>query len=208
MFRALLFLVPLFALAAEPAWQPIFDGRTGNGWKVYRSQGFPEHGWEVEEHEAALHAVHGNMMACLATDQIYDNFELSFEWKISPGGNAGVFYSNRKWNEQGNYRVHSSRGQEYQILDDELSAEGAVAHKSAASLYGKVAPIPDKPLRPAGEWNTGKIIVQGLYAEHWLNGVRVLSYWLNPDEKVASPIVLQHHHDEAWFRNLRIRRLP
>lgn len=208
MFRALLFLVPLFAFAAEPVWQPIFDGRTGNGWKVYRSQGFPEHGWEVEEQEAALHAVHGNMMACLATDQIYDNFELSFEWKISPGGNAGVFYSNRKWNEQGNYRVHSSRGQEYQILDDELSAEGAVAHKSAASLYGRVAPIPDKPLRPAGEWNTGKIIVQGLYAEHWLNGVRVLSYWLNPDEKVASPIVLQHHHDEAWFRNLRIRRLP
>ncbi len=208
MLRALLFLVPLFAFAAEPAWQPLFDGRTGNGWKVYRSQGFPEHGWEVEEHEAALHAVHGNMMACLATDQIYDNFELSFEWKISPGGNAGVFYSNRKWNEQGNYRVHSSRGQEYQILDDELSAEGLVAHKSAASLYGKVAPIPDKPLRPAGEWNTGKIIVQGLYAEHWLNGVRVLSYWLEPHEKVASPIVLQHHHDEAWFRNLLIRRLP
>lgn len=208
MFRVLLFLVPLFAFAAEPAWQPIFDGRTGNGWKVYRSQGFPEHGWEVEELEAALHAVPGNMMACLATEEIYDNFELSFEWKISPGGNAGVFYSNRKWNEQGNYRVHSSRGQEYQILDDELSAEGLVAHKSAASLYGKVAPIPDKPLRPAGAWNTGKIIVHGLYAEHWLNGVRVLSYWLEPHEKVASPIVLQHHHDEAWFRNLRIRRLP
>ncbi|MCL4793852.1 MAG: DUF1080 domain-containing protein [Bryobacteraceae bacterium] len=208
MTRAFLLLAPLLLFAAEPAWEPLFDGRTNKGWKVYRSQGFPEHGWEIDETEAALRAVPGNMMACLATEEVYDNFDLEFEWKISPGGNAGVFYSNRKWNERGNYRVHSSRGQEYQILDDELSAEGAVAHKSAASLYGKVAPIPDKPLRPAGEWNTGRIVVQGLYAEHWLNGVRVLTYQMAPADKVASPIVLQHHHDEAWFRNLRIRRLP
>jgi len=208
MTRALALLLPLTLIAAEPAWEPLFDGRTSRGWKVYRSEGFPEHGWVIDENEGSLHALPGNMMACLATEEIYDNFELEFEWKISPGGNAGVFYSNRKWNEQGNYRVHSSRGQEYQILDDELSLEGMHANKSAASLYGKVAPIPNKPLKPAGEWNTGRIVVQGLYAEHWLNGVKVLDYRMTPEEKVASPIVLQHHHDEAWFRNLRIRRLP
>lgn len=208
MTRALALLLPLTLIAAEPAWELLFDGRTSRGWKVYRSEGFPEHGWVIDESEGSLHALPGNMMACLATEEIYDNFELEFEWKISPGGNAGVFYSNRKWNEQGNYRVHSSRGQEYQILDDELSLEGMHANKSAASLYGKVAPIPNKPLKPAGEWNTGRIVVQGLYAEHWLNGVKVLDYRMTPEEKVASPIVLQHHHDEAWFRNLRIRRLP
>lgn len=208
MRRTLLFLLAISLPAAEPVWEPLFDGRTARGWKVYRSEGFPEHGWVIDEEEGALRAVPGNMMACLATEEIFDDFELEFEWKISPGGNAGVFYSNRRWMEKGNYRVHSSRGQEYQILDDERSPEGSVASKSAAALYGKVAPVANKPLKPAGEWNTGRIVVQGVRAEHWLNGVKVLEYEMAPAEKTASPIVLQHHHDDAWFRNLRIRRLP
>jgi hypothetical protein len=201
-------LLAASAFAAEPAWEPLFDGRSGRGWKVYRGEGFPEHGWVVEEEDRALHAAPGQMMACLATEQIFEDFDFEFEWKISPGGNSGVFYSNRRWQEKGNYRVHSSRGQEYQILDDERSAEAAAPEKSAAALYGKAAPIAGKPLKPAGEWNAGRIVVRGLRAEHWLNGVKVLEYEMAPEEKTASPIVLQHHHDEAWFRNLRIRRLP
>jgi hypothetical protein len=191
--RALLFLACL-PLCADP------------GWKTFNGDGFPTEGWEIRD--GVIRAVPAQMMPCLATAEEYDDFDMHFEWRISPGGNAGVFYLNRMDRVRpGHHRVHSSRGQEYQILDDLASREAVVPSKSAAARYGKLAPIPGKPLKPAGEWNEGRIVVRGLRAEHWLNGVKVLEYELKPEEKVPSPIVLQHHHDEAWFRNIRIQRL-
>ncbi len=176
------------------------------GWKTFNGEGFPAQGWAFEN--SVIHALPARMMPCLATVEEFSDFDMTFEWKISRGGNAGVFYSNRMDKvKPGNFRVHSSRGQEYQILDDANSAESLVASKSAASRYGKVAPTPSKPLRAALEWNEGRIVLRGLHVEHWLNGVKVLESELLPEEKTKSPIVLQHHHDEAWFRNIRITRL-
>jgi hypothetical protein len=201
---------PLLQSRLPAAPRTIFDGRTVKGWVTYRGSGFPE-GWAIEG--GCIHALKAYMVPCLATVDMYEDFELSFEWKITPGGNAGVFYSCRGKEppvgtgakpESWWHRTHSSRGQEYQILDDEGSDEGKDPTKSAASLYGKAAPPADKPLRKAMEWNEGRIVVKGLYAEHWLNGTRVVAYEMKPEEKKASPIVLQHHHSEAWFRNLRI----
>ena len=194
-------------LRAAP--RPIFDGKTGAGWVTYRGSGFPDEGWDIRD--GCIHAKPAYMVPCLATTEIYTDFDLSFDWKIAPGGNAGVFYSCRGKEppvgtgakpESWWHRTHSSRGQEYQILDDAASPEAKDPSKAAAALYGKVAPPPDKPLRPAMDWNHGRIVVRGLYAEHWLNGVRVVAYEMKPDEKKPSPIVLQHHHAEAWFRNL------
>ena len=176
------------------------------GWTTFNGHGFPKQGWEFRD--GIIHALPAYMMPCLATVEQYDDFDLSFEWKISKGGNAGVFYANHMDRVRpGHYRVHSSRGQEYQILDDENSEEAKNPSKSAASHYGHQAPIRGKLLHPAGEWNQGRIVLRGLHAEHWLNGVKVLEYELNPEDKVRSPIVLQHHHSEAWFRNLNIRAL-
>lgn len=180
---------------------------TPGGWKTFNGEGFPRESWEIRD--GVIHALPAYMMPCLATVEEFDDFDLSFEWMISPGGNAGVFYANRMDRVRpGHYRVHSSRGQEYQILDDQHSDEAKNPAKSAASHYGHDAPMPGKPLRPAGEWNRGRIVVRGLHVEHWLNGVRVLEYELKPDEKVRSPIVLQHHHSEAWFRNLSVSAPP
>jgi len=196
-------------LTAAP--RSIFDGKSESGWVTYRGTGFPSEGWEVKDH--CIHAKPVYMVPCLATVDIYPDFDFTFEWKITPGGNAGVVYSCRGKEppvgtgvkpESWWYRTHSSRGQEYQILDDAGSSEAKDSKSSTASLYGKIAPPADKPLHPAMQWNEGRIVVRGLYAEHWLNGVRVVSYEMKPEEKKASPIVLQHHHSEAWFRNLRI----
>lgn len=179
---------------------------SAESWKTFNGEGFPAEGWAIED--SVIHALPAQMMPCLATVGNYTDFDMSFEWRISRGGNAGVFYSNRMDKVRpGHYRVHSSRGQEYQILDDANSAESRDASKSAASRYGKLAPVAAKPLRAALEWNQGRIVVRGLRAEHWLNGVKVLEYEMLPEEKTTSPIVLQHHHDEAWFRNIRITRL-
>lgn len=197
---------PLVAADGAAEWKALFDRHSGAGWKTFNGEGFPKEGWEIRD--GVIHALPAQMMPCLATVDDYDDFELVFEWKISRGGNAGVFYANRMDRVRpGHHRVHSSRGQEYQILDDANSAEAREPSKSAAARYGKVAPVAGKPLKPAGEWNEGRIVVRGLHAEHWLNGMQVLEYTLNPEDKVRSPIVLQHHHDEAWFRNIRIRVL-
>lgn len=206
----------LFAAALMPrvfAAQPhaIFDGKSEAGWVTYRGSGFPAEGWEIKDN--CIHARAAYMVPCLATVDIYTDFDFSFEWKIAPRGNAGVVYSCRGKEppvgtgvkpESWWYRTHSSRGQEYQILDDSDSPEARSSKTSTGSLYGKIAPPADKPIRPAMQWNEGRIVVRGLNAEHWLNGAKVVAYEMMPDEKKPSPIVLQHHHSEAWFRNLRI----
>jgi hypothetical protein len=57
-----------------------------------------------------------------------------------------------------------------------------------------------------GEYNRSRLVVRGRHSEHWLNGVKVMEFEAEstPPE---SPIVLQHHESEFWFRNLRVRRL-
>lgn len=209
--RLILFSASLAAVPRVRA-RPLFDGVSGRGWKVYRGDGFPSEGWEVSQ--GCLHALPFEMAPCIATEEWFEDFDLSFEWKISPGGNAGVFYSNRgaemrpapgEKPERRFFRVHSSRGLEYQILDDERAAEAVEVTKRAAALYGKVAAAADKPLRKAGEWNQGRIVVDGLKVEHYLNGMKVVSATVKPEEKFRSPIVLQHHHTEAWFRGFELR---
>jgi hypothetical protein len=211
--RAFLLGIPAAALASQP-WLTLLHGDSEDAWVTYRGQGFPDQAWDV--HDGVLHAKKLYMQPCVATRESFTDFDLEFDWKIAPAGNSGVFYCNRhafdpepaqrplpdSW-----HRVHSSRGQEYQICDDAATPDARDPKRAAASLYGHIAPLPAGMERPALEWNTGRIVVRDLHAEHWLNGNRVVAYDLKPEEKVRSPIVLQHHHTEAWFRNIRIQRL-
>lgn len=121
-------------------------------------------------------------------------------------------------------------GFEYQMIDDQRHPDAKRGDKHVAgSLYDMIAPS-SHPAKPAGEWNSSRLIVKGDHIEHWLNGVKVVDGTLR-DPAVASnsatrwhegspmykllvdqpkkecPISLQNHGDEAWFRNIRIRRL-
>jgi hypothetical protein len=209
--RRALFLAALWPRGRAAGPQTLFDGRSEAGWVTYRGSGFPSEGWDIKD--GCIHAKAAYMVPCLATVDVYTDFDFSFEWMIAPGGNAGVFYSCRGKEppvgtgtkpESWWHRTHSSRGQEYQILDDAAASERTEPSKTSASLYGKIAAPADKPVRPAMQWNEGRIVVRGLYAGHWLNGIKVVGYEMKSGEKKPSPIVLQHHHSEAWFRNLRI----
>ena len=81
-------------------------------------------------------------------------------------------------------------------------------------------------MRPAGVWNTSRIVVRGDMVEHWLNGVNVLVYELGSEQvkagiarskfkdepgfgqKITGPILLvatTQPGRECWIRNLKIR---
>lgn len=143
----------------------------------------------------------------------YQDFELSFDWKISRAGNSGI-----------KYRAHGSLGLEYQILDDQKHKDGKLPSHRAASLYDLLPAPDDKPINPVGEWNSGRIVARGNHIEHWLNGHKVLEIDYGSEawshafaaSKYAKhksfgswtgTIHLQDHGDEVWFRSVRIREL-
>jgi len=120
---------------------------------------------------------------------------------------------------------HQSTGLELQLLSNGRHRDGKTPSQRAGALYDLIAPE-SSSVKPLGEWNTGRVKVDGPRVEHWINGDRVVSYEIGSDDmrrriesskfrglsgfgaKAGRHIVLQHHQDEVCFRNLRIRRLP
>ncbi|MBI3850072.1 MAG: DUF1080 domain-containing protein [Verrucomicrobia bacterium] len=201
--------------AAEKAagWKLLFDGKTTQGWRSFKRQTFPDHGWVVEDGWLKCVA-HGNGGDIISADEFSD-FELSWDWRLPPKANNGV-----------KYFVTESRdhalGHEYQMVDGREESDPI---HSTASFYAVLAPKLDKPLKPTGEINHSRIIVRGNHVEHWLNGAKVLEYELGSEQvmaavakskfrnvegfgtKIKGHILLTYHNDECSFRNLKIREL-
>jgi hypothetical protein len=173
----------------------------------------PAAGWAFEE-GGVVHRT--GKAGDIFTRKKYLDFELEFEWKIASGGNSGL-----------KYRMKSV-GPEYQVIDDEKHSDAKNAHRQTASLYDVKEPSADKGLKPAGEWNSSKVLAKGKHLEHWLNGKKVMEIDLDSDEwkerfakskfaktkgadawfaREPGPVMLQDHGDEVWFRALRIREL-
>ncbi len=199
---------------ARNGWELLFDGKTTEHWRGFRSKTFPEKGWVIEGD--ALRVVAGSGAGDILTKRSYRDFEFAFEYKVSPGANSGIMFH---VSEELKQPWHT--GPEYQILDD---GAGNNSVHSAGSLYAMIAPE-TKIHRPAGEWNTGKIMLVGNHLEHWLNGIRVVSTTMHDDHwkelvagckfgamprfglEKAGHIDLQDHGNDVWFRNLKIRNL-
>jgi len=195
-------------------WRLLFDGHTPRGWHAFGKTLFPR-GWQVQNGCLVRVAAAGD----IATDEEFADFELCFEWRVSAGGNSGVFY-----------RVSEDRGApwetgpEYQILDNAEHPDGRNPLTSAASCYALYAPERDVT-QPVGFFNQARIVARGNHVEHWLNGVKVVEYELHsPDwqERVAQSkfskmpdfglrragrICLQDHGDKVWYRNIKVRPL-
>ena len=200
----------------EHDWIALFDGSSTAALRAYGGEAFSD-SWVVEDGE--LHALPGQGVD-LITRETFADFELEFDWKVSPGGNSGVLYRVVEGGEPS-----WTSGPEYQVLDDGGHPDGQDPRTSAAALYGLVAPSADKRLEPVETFNTGRIVVHDGHVEHWLNGRRVVDYdWDGTDLRAlidaskfrdlpgfmaadAGGVVLQHHGEEAWFRNVRIRGL-
>ena len=202
------------------AWTLLFDGKSLNGWRPYgKPAGTPiAEGWKIEG--GLLHKLPGVKGGDIISEKQYADFELAWEWRLAKGANNGV-----------KYLVTEARpgapGYEYQMIDDESDKWKSLHAKAkTASFYEVLPPAADKPLKPAGEWNSSRILVQGAHVEHWLNGQKVLTYELGSDAvkagvaeskfkkypdfgtKLTGHIMLTDHTDEAWYRTVKIRELP
>ena len=207
----------LTAAEKSAGWQLLFDDSTFNGWRGYRMQGPPAAGWEIKE--GTLRTVAKVKGSAIITEKKFNDFELSWEWRISVAGNNGVKYFVTEDRPK-------SPGHEYQMIDDARHPDGKKgANRQTAAFYDVLPPAADKPLRPPGEWNTSRIVVRGQRVEHWLNGKNVLAYELGSaavkaglasskfsqdagfGDKIAGHIMLTYHSDACAFRNLKIREL-
>ena len=259
-------------VAAEPntltpaeraaGWKLLFDGKTLKGWVDPAKQTPPGDSFRVVDGAIASTAKPKFREDMLTTGK-FTNFELSFEWKISPGGNSGVKYLVQdtaiihpslfttnipKFEDRVDYLLRHKKPArsslptdgkveiyqvafEYQVIDNTAHADAKRSQKSwAGALYQLVEPKGAGP-KAVGEWNEGRIVVNGDRVEHWLNGVKVVDTsfadpaiaeglakrWttqgrvyelLTKRPRKASAVVLQNHDDAAWYRSLKIRRLP
>jgi len=222
-------------------WRSLFDGKTLTGWRGLGYDTVPTAHWVVENGAIKKIAsgdvprvadgrplVGGDLM----TVDSFADFELSWEWKVTPGANSGVKYnvSEAMSIAQGGAGTqggptHSALGFEYQMLDDDRHEDGKLPTHRSGALYDLIAPNEGKRLRPVGEWNRSTIIFRGNHGEHWLNGEKIVEFDLGTarmDSALAASkyrtipgfanrrvghIVLQDHGDEVYFRNIKVRPL-
>lgn len=202
--------------ATADEWKTLFDGKEIKGLRGYKQREVPKN-WVIEN--GTLKTVPGRATD-LITSEKYTNFEFEVEWKVAPGGNSGIIYNVAETS-----GPTYSTGTEYQLLDDARHGDGKNPKTSAGALYALIAPPKGKKWNPAGEWNQSKIVARNGRIQHYLNGEKVVEYdWSSPEvkelvkkSKFASMkefmsqsgghIAIQHHGEEAWFRNIRVRSL-
>jgi hypothetical protein len=214
---SLVYAQPNRLTPAEQAagWRLLFDGKTTNGWLEITGKPFPANCWTVED-QSLKALVRTDGFQDIRTVDTFDSFEFEFDWKLLKDGNSGVKYLIGKVDEWVNKagRQARARGLEYQLADDTNDDAASDPRRVAGSLYSLIAPTPR--IRPRiGEFNHSRLVVHGAHVEHWLNGTKVVSFettlpevrkLIPPDHR--SPISLQNHSSETWFRNLKIRALP
>lgn len=219
--------------STDDGWRPLFDGKTLAGWHGLGFANTPPGLWVV--HDGAIeHVAKGKGPLQpdgqplegwdLISDDTFQDFELSWEWKISVAGNSGLKYNVDETRSTEMPPPHAAKGWEYQMNDDEKNEDNKLATHRSGALYDMVAPNEKKHVNPAGQWNRSRIVFRGTHGEHWLNGQKILEFdygtpafdsafakskyakypaWFSVRRK--GHIVLQDHDDVVWFRDIRIR---
>lgn len=190
-------------------------------WRGYNHEGLPSK-WSIKDGIISCKGTGGEEGGDIISVLTYDNFELEWEWKISKGGNSGVFYHVV---ESTKYTFPYETGPEYQLLDDE-GVQGTIEDwQKTGANYAMNSPNEKKKLKPVGEWNKSKIVFNEGLVEHWLNGSKILEFDKNskswkekrnsgkwndfPDygNTNSGHFALQDHGAGVWFRGIRVKEL-
>ena len=208
----------------KEGWKLLFDGKTTKGWHTYLRDTVGSR-WQVQ-HGALVYdnSQPKNGGGDIVTNDIYENYELSLEWKISKGGNSGIIFDVQ---EDPKYGATYLTGPEMQVLDNIDADDNKKENHLAGCLYdlsGSAAV--SKPV-PVGEWNKVKLIQKNGHLTFWLNGVQTFDGQISSPEwnamvanskfknkmfadfaKVAKgKIALQEHPGSSEWKNIKIRQL-
>ena len=222
-------------LEKEQGWELLFNGVSFKGWRGLGRTDVQNELWKIED--GTIRKLNSGEVPSmpdgqpmeggdLITIDTFDNYELYFEWKILKAGNTGLKYNVSEEISQKFGSKYSALGFEYQLLDDSdtLYAGKLKPSQYTGSLYDMIA-AENATVRPIGMFNSSRILINDKHVEHWLNGKKVVTYEFGSQhldslfkkskyvdipgflEKRNGHIVLQNHKDDAWFRNIKIRRI-
>ena len=219
-------------------WITIFDGKSFEGWHIYNSSDKID-SWSIIDSAMVLTPDEKNIGSGtgkdIVTDNSYTNFELSLEWKISEGGNSGIFWGVV---EDKKFPTPYITGPEIQVLDNERHKDAFIKPNfhQAGALYDIVEPT-SNVCNPAGEWNHVLIKINHITnkGEVKLNGTKIVSFPLkgptwdklientkfrNIEDVNYDPLFnpnfgyfdtgkigLQDHGDKVYYRNIKIREI-
>lgn len=208
----------------KAGWSLLFDGKSLKGWHLY-NKGDTDSKWTVNSGELVCdpHKKEG-IFGDLVTDSVYENFDLQLEWKVTKGGNSGVFIDVK---EDSSYAATFATGLEMQLLDNS-NAEARHQTDSthwAGCLYAVDCMSKNSSPKTYGSWNTSRIVQKDGKVSFWLNSKLTFERETRDEEfremvktsgmkaypafatYPAGRIALQNHTDSVSFRNIKIRRL-
>lgn len=207
----------------QQGWQLLFNGEDLDQWRNFKKQEISSK-WVVEDGTIKLTGKGGGD---ILTRKSFRNFDLRLEWKISEGGNSGIFILA---DEKGKYIY--SHAPEIQILDNERHPDNKLDSHLSGSLYDMIASHPSSH-RAAGEWNQVRILFRDGFMQVWQNDVQTVNITLGSStwntllkaskfgsglsslfsdfdgfgESRSGHIGLQDHSDPVAFKNIRILEL-
>ncbi len=216
--------------SAEKAagWKLLWDGKTPDGWRSAKGPAFPKGGWKMENGILSINETGGAESASagdIITTGKFSEFELSVDFKITPGANSGI---KTFVDPSINKREGSAIGPEFQILDDKLHPDaklGRDGNRTIGSLYDMKAAPSGKKVNEVGNWNNARILAKGKQLTYWLNGEKTIDIerggkewrdlvarskykvWPGFGELSEGHILLQDHGNQVFYKNIKIRDL-
>ena len=204
----------------QEGYKLLFDGTSTTGWRTYKNKAADS--WSVVDGVLYCKGDTTNksdMRADMMTTGMYENFDFSVDWKISPKGNSGIIYLASE-----EFDAAYLSGPEYQIIDDKNFPEKLEDWQMTGADYA-MYPAPAAAPNAVGEWNTSRIVKNKTHVEHWLNGKKIVEYEMGSADwkkkkadgkwkdaagygmTAKGHSALQDHGSEAWFKNIKVKNL-